>query len=46
MLEIDVLDETTIAAAAKAYGSGPLDLLVNCAGVYRIGTDTIFKLIL
>lgn len=33
ILELDLLDETTIQEAAHTYGSGPLDVLVNCAGV-------------
>jgi len=34
ILEIDVLDETTIIAAAEAFGpTRPLDMLINCAGI-------------
>jgi NAD(P)-dependent dehydrogenase (short-subunit alcohol dehydrogenase family) len=32
ILDIDYLDENTIAKAAAAYGDEPLDVLVNCAG--------------
>jgi hypothetical protein len=32
ILELDYLDERTIKAAAEAYGSGPLDLLINVGG--------------
>ena len=32
ILEIDYTNETSIIAAAKEYGSGTLDCLVNCAG--------------
>jgi NAD(P)-dependent dehydrogenase (short-subunit alcohol dehydrogenase family) len=30
--EVDFTDEESIAAAAKAFGDKPLDILVNCAG--------------
>lgn len=33
ILEVDYTDERTIAEAAKQYGSGPLDCLVNCGGM-------------
>jgi NAD(P)-dependent dehydrogenase (short-subunit alcohol dehydrogenase family) len=33
ILEIDFLDEPSIFEAAKQYGSGPLDILINCGGV-------------
>ncbi|KAJ5414875.1 short chain dehydrogenase [Penicillium cosmopolitanum] len=33
IFEIDYLDESLIARAAREYGDGPLDCLVNCAGV-------------
>ena len=32
IIELDYQDESTIAAAAQAYGSASLDVLVNCAG--------------
>jgi NAD(P)-dependent dehydrogenase (short-subunit alcohol dehydrogenase family) len=32
ILEIDYTNETSIIAAAKEYGSGSLDCLVNCTG--------------
>jgi NAD(P)-dependent dehydrogenase (short-subunit alcohol dehydrogenase family) len=32
ILEIDYINEASIIAAAKAYGSGTLDCLVNCTG--------------
>jgi hypothetical protein len=32
ILEIDFLDEPSIFEAAKQYGSGPLDILINCGG--------------
>ena len=32
VLTMELTDEETIIAAAKAYGVGPLDMLINCAG--------------
>jgi 3-oxoacyl-[acyl-carrier protein] reductase len=36
---LDVTDEASVAAAVRraAAALGPLDVLVNCAGIYRIG---------
>lgn len=33
ILKIDYLDESSISDAAKEFGSGKLDVLVNCAGL-------------
>jgi len=33
IFEIDYLKEDTIKEAARLYGSGPLDVLINCAGI-------------
>ncbi|KAI0115876.1 hypothetical protein GGR51DRAFT_502452 [Nemania sp. FL0031] len=33
ILSLDLLNETSIKAAVAEYGSGPLDVLVNCAGI-------------
>ncbi len=41
ILEIDFLDEKTIVAAAKEYGSEPLDMLINCAG--KLLEDPTFR---
>ncbi|KAK4449685.1 hypothetical protein QBC34DRAFT_380143 [Podospora aff. communis PSN243] len=38
VLEIDVTDEKTIVDAAKRFGDGPLDMLINIAG---LGPDPI-----
>jgi len=32
LLEIDLQDEDTIRQAADAFGSGPLDMLINVEG--------------
>jgi short-subunit dehydrogenase len=36
ILEVDFVDESTILKAAQEYGSGPLDVLINCGGLYKI----------
>lgn len=36
ILEIDFLDESSILEAAKQYGSGPLDILINCGGRFAL----------
>ncbi|KAJ8128272.1 hypothetical protein O1611_g5364 [Lasiodiplodia mahajangana] len=33
ILSLDLLDENSIKAAVAEYGPGPLDVLVNCAGI-------------
>ncbi|MCJ1248270.1 hypothetical protein MMC30_005487 [Trapelia coarctata] len=33
ILEVDYVNESTIVKAAKEYGTGELDCLINCAGV-------------
>ena len=32
VLEVDYVNESTILKAAKEYGTGVLDCLINCAG--------------
>jgi NAD(P)-dependent dehydrogenase (short-subunit alcohol dehydrogenase family) len=36
---VDVTDEDSFRRAAEAYGDGPLDILINVAGVYEIALD-------
>ncbi|KAI1849677.1 hypothetical protein JX266_004626 [Neoarthrinium moseri] len=40
--EVDVVDERSIRQAAEDFGEGPLDLLVNVAGVYHLWDDKRF----
>ncbi|KAK3325072.1 hypothetical protein B0H66DRAFT_547347 [Apodospora peruviana] len=41
-LELDFTDEDSIKAAAKEYGDGPLDVLINCGGLYKLWDDKPF----
>ncbi|MCJ1430723.1 hypothetical protein MMC27_000073 [Xylographa pallens] len=49
IIELDFLDESSIKKAAETYGSGPLDVLINCGGVNvkpRKWTDHTSELLL
>ncbi|TLD24546.1 NAD(P)-binding protein [Venturia nashicola] len=43
ILELDLLDETSVNQAAKDFGHQPLDILINVAGLYYLWDDKPFS---